>query len=500
MQFSTKVINLAKLKTELAIIPVYKSNRLGNAATALNQLAKGAIKRALDSGDLQSKIGATLLVHGCGPAQRVLLVRMEGEPVSTGLTQRQFNDAIRQALRLALTTSAKEAICFLAEVPIKGIAKDQLAYASTRQLILAARELRYRADQWKGKREPDTATLKALVIATDEASAKAAKRGLDEALAIANGVELAKDLGNAPGNVCTPSYLADTARRMGRSHKLKVQIFDEKKIRALGMGSFLAVAQGSHEPPRMIVLEYRGGPAKQAPVALVGKGITFDTGGISLKPGPEMDEMKFDMCGAASVLGTMLAVAELNLPINLVGVVVATENMPGGSAVKPGDIVKSMSGQTIEILNTDAEGRLILCDALTYVARYKPSTVIDIATLTGACVIALGGQHAGLFTTNAELSGALQSAGTSIGDTCWPMPLDDEYHDALKSNFADMANVGSRAAGAVTAACFLAKFAKGYDWAHLDIAGVAWKSGAAKGGTGRPVPLLTQYLINRSKA
>ncbi len=299
-----------------------------------------------------------------------------------------------------------------------------------------------------------------------------------------------------PPTFVHPLFWPILQKKIGKSLKLKVQVLDTKQLTALKMGSFLSVAQGSEQPPKLIVMEYKGTSAKTAPTVLVGKGVTFDTGGISLKPGAEMDEMKFDMCGAASVLGTMQAIASMKLAVNLVGVVVATENMPSGKAVKPGDIVTSMSGQTIEILNTDAEGRLILCDALTYVARFKPAAVIDIATLTGACVIALGGHHSGLFTQNEKLSAELTAAGKTAGDTCWPMPLDEEYQDLLKSNFADMANIGGRAAGSISAACFLARFTKAYDWAHLDIAGTAWKSGAAKGATGRPVGLLTRYLIN----
>jgi leucyl aminopeptidase len=496
MQFSTKTIAPEKLKKASIVLPVYKNDRLGVAGSILDKLTNQLIAKTLARGDLAAKIGSTLLVHGLGNSSstevvdRLVLVRIEGDQPTN---KKQFTEATRAGLRHLIGTAATEAISYLHEAEVN--AKD-LAW-KIRCQIMVCNELTYRADQWKGQREVETSKLKSIQFAIDKDGAVLASKGLKQGNAISAGVQTAKDLGNAPGNVCTPVYLGERAKQIGKVSKIKVQVFNEKQIKALGMGSFLAVAQGSEQPPRLIVMEYKGGPAKQAPVALVGKGITFDTGGISLKPGAEMDEMKFDMCGAASVLGTMQAAAELGLPINLVGVVVAAENMPSGKAVKPGDIVKSMSGQTIEILNTDAEGRLILCDALTYVARFKPSTVIDIATLTGACVIALGGHHSGLFSANEGLSNALRAAGESTGDTCWPMPLDEEYHEGLKSNFADMANIGSRAGGAITAACFLAKFAKGYDWAHLDIAGTAWKSGAAKGGTGRPVPLLTQYLIDR---
>ncbi len=496
MQFSTKTIAPEKLKKASILLPIYRNDRLGVAAATFDKLTGSLIARTLARGDLAAKVGSTLLVHGFStPSQavtfdRLVLVRMEGEQATN---KKQFTEATRSGLRHMISTAATETISYLHEAEVSS--KD-LAW-KIRCQVMVSNELTYRTDQWKGNREADASKLKAVQFAIDKEGSALASKGLKEGIAISAGVQTAKDLGNAPGNVCTPIYLGERAKQIGKSNKIKVQVLNEKQIKALGMGSFLAVAQGSEQPPRLIVMEYKGGPAKQAPVALVGKGITFDTGGISLKPGAEMDEMKFDMCGAASVLGTMQAVADLGLPINVVGVVVAAENMPSGKAIKPGDIVKSMSGQTIEILNTDAEGRLILCDALTYVARFKPSTVIDIATLTGACVIALGGHHSGLFTANETLSNALRSAGDSTGDTCWPMPLDEEYHEGLKSNFADMANIASRAGGAITAACFLAKFAKGYDWAHLDIAGTAWKSGAAKGGTGRPVPLLTQYLIDR---
>jgi leucyl aminopeptidase len=497
MQFSTKTIAPEKLKKASILLPIYRNDRLGVAAATFDKLTGNLIAKTLARGDLAAKVGSTLLVHGfSSPKQavtfdRLVLVRMEGEQA---ISKKQFTEATRAGLRHMIGTAAIDTISYLHEAEVSS---RDLSW-KIRCQVMVTNELTYRADQWKGNREVDTCKIKSVQFAVDKENGALASKGLKEGIAISDGVQTAKDLGNAPGNVCTPVYLGECAKQIGKANRIKVQVLNEKQIKALGMGSFLAVAQGSDQPPRLIVMEYNGGPSKQAPVALVGKGITFDTGGISLKPGPEMDEMKFDMCGAASVLGTMQAVAELKLPINVVGVVVAAENMPSGKAIKPGDVVKSMSGQTIEILNTDAEGRLILCDALTYVARFKPSTVIDIATLTGACVIALGGHHSGLFTADEKLSNALRSAGESTGDTCWPMPLDEEYHEGLKSNFADMANIGGRPGGAIVAACFLAKFAKGYDWAHLDIAGTAWKSGAAKGGTGRPVPLLTQYLIDRS--
>jgi leucyl aminopeptidase len=311
-------------------------------------------------------------------------------------------------------------------------------------------------------------------------------------------MDLTRDLGNLPGNVCTPTYLGETAKKLAKDFDMKVEVLGLKQLEALKMGSLLSVTRGTAQPPQFIVLQYQGAGAKAAPVVLVGKGVTFDSGGISLKPGEAMDEMKYDMCGAASVLGTLRAVAELGLKLNVVGIIPAVENMPSGTATKPGDIVTSMSGQTIEILNTDAEGRLILCDALTYAERFKPAAVIDIATLTGACIIALGHHNSGLFSKNDELAGELLDASREASDPAWRLPLDDEYQEQLKSNFADIANIGGRPAGSVTAACFLSRFTEAYPWAHLDIAGTAWKSGAAKGATGRPVPLLTQFLIDRA--
>jgi leucyl aminopeptidase len=313
-------------------------------------------------------------------------------------------------------------------------------------------------------------------------------------------MSLTKDLGNLPSNVCTPSYLAERAQKLAREWKLACTVLERRDMERLGMGALLSVAKGSRQPPKFIELRYGGGGKKSKPVVLVGKGITFDTGGISLKPAGEMDEMKFDMCGAASVLGTLRAVAELKLELNVVGLVPTCENMPGGAATKPGDVVTSLSGQTVEILNTDAEGRLILADALTYAERFEPQAVVDIATLTGACVIALGHVCSGLFANKESLSRELQSAGAESWDRAWPLPLWDDYQDALKSNFADFANIGGRPAGSVTAACFLSRFTRKYDWAHLDIAGTAWKSGREKGATGRPVPLLTTFLMKRAAA
>ncbi len=346
---------------------------------------------------------------------------------------------------------------------------------------------------------PADSKLRAVSVVCDKGQAVAVAQGLRLGDAVAAGTALARECANRPANHCTPTYLAAQARKLGKDHGLKVKVLERKDCEKLGMGSFLSVAQGSEQPPKFIVAHWQGADKSDAPVVLVGKGITFDSGGISIKPAAEMDEMKFDMGGAASVLGTLRAVAQMKAKVNLIGIIPACENMPSGRAVKPGDVVTSLSGQTIEIINTDAEGRLILCDALTYAERFKPAVVVDIATLTGACVIALGHHRSGLFSADDALAAELLAAGEQALDPAWRMPLDDEYDEALKSNFADMANVGPRAGGSITAAMFLKRFTAKLRWAHLDIAGTAWKSGAAKGATGRPVPLLTQFVLARAK-
>jgi len=347
--------------------------------------------------------------------------------------------------------------------------------------------------------KPKARTLKNVLISSTHDNAPL-RQAIKHAQALVVGVELAKEWANRPANHATPTDLAHAAKSIASGRSFKCEVLGPKEVAKLGMGAFMAVAQGAAEPLRFIVMRYNGAAASQAPVVLVGKGITFDTGGISIKPAPDMDEMKYDMGGAASVLGVFKALGELKPMINVIGLIPATENMPDGLAVKPGDVVTSMSGQTIEILNTDAEGRLVLCDALTYAERFKPQAVIDIATLTGACVIALGAVRSGLFSSDDALALQLQQAGDYSGDACWRMPLDDDYAEGLKSRFADVANVAGRAAGSVTAAKFLQRFTKSFPWAHLDIAGTAWRSGAAKGATGRPVGLLLQYLVNAAQS
>jgi leucyl aminopeptidase len=408
--------------------------------------------------------------------------------------EKEFGNAIRATLKALNETGTTDAAIYLAELPVR---KRSLAWR-VRQSAMIALDASYKFDQFKSKKD-DARPLKKITFGIEGRNEQAiAEEALTQGLAIAEGMALAKNLGNLPPNICHPTYVAEQARAMASEFKLECEILERADMEKLGMHSLLSVAQGSHQPPKLIVLSHKGGKAGEKPVVLVGKGVTFDTGGISLKPAPDMDEMKYDMCGAAGVLGTMQAVARMKLPINLTVIVPATENMPGGGATRPGDIVTSMSGQTIEILNTDAEGRLILCDALTYAERFEPDAVIDVATLTGACVVALGDVASGLFANKDALARKLLEAGDVAHDRAWHMPLWDDYQDQLKSPFADMGNIGGRLAGAVTAACFLSRFTKKYDWAHLDIAGTANKSGANKGATGRPVPLLAHYLLQRA--
>jgi len=498
MEFNTKAVAPESIKADCLAVGFFED--LGMTATArrIDRISGGAIRAAAASGDMKGKRGSIIVLRGLAgvACSRVAVL---GLGKSTDFGDKAYSDAVTATLRGC--GAGVNAVAFAStDWKVAG----RTAQWNARALVLAARASAFRSDELKSKASTaidDDRNAKQRITVLADKRDRALETGLQQGQAIANGLELTKRLGNLPGNVCTPDFLAAQARRLGREWGLKVQVFDRRQVAALGMGSFLSVTNGSVQPPRFIVLRYQGagGAGFAAPVALVGKGITFDSGGISLKPGSAMDEMKYDMCGAGTVLGTLRAVAELKLPINVVGVIPACENLPSGSATKPGDIVTSMSGQTIEVLNTDAEGRLVLCDALTYVQRFKPAAIVDIATLTGACVVALGNVHTGLFSTDDALAGELLSAASAAGDTAWRMPVDEEYQDQLKSNFADMANIGLPGnAGAVTAACFLARYVRGQSWAHLDIAGTAWRGGAAKGATGRPVPLLTEFLIKRA--
>lgn len=496
MEFSIKTANLEKDHSDCVVVGVYEDGVLSEAAKVLDVASHGFITQIVTRGDMEGKAGASLMLHSAPvlATPRVLLVGLGKE---NELDAKKFAQAARASIKALSSLPIKEALTTLADLPVKNMdVRRRVAL-----LAEASLDAGYQFDAPKQKKEDKKdkpkKSLKKLIVHVASTEVAEAKQGLVAGESLAKGVRLAKDLGNLPPNVCTPTYLAEQAQKMGKQHDFKVKVLDVDDIKKLGMGSFMGVAQGSQEPPKFIVMEYLKGKKDQKPVVLVGKGITFDTGGISLKPGAEMDEMKYDMCGAASVLGTLRAVSEMELAINVVALIPTCENMPDGRATRPGDVLTSMSGLTIEVLNTDAEGRLILCDALTYAERYEPAVVIDIATLTGACVIALGHHASGLFTNQDALANDLLQAGEEALDRAWRMPLWEDYQSQLDSNFADMANIGGRAAGSITAACFLSRFTKKYDWAHLDIAGTAWKSGKEKGGTGRPVPLLTQFLMNR---
>lgn len=493
MEFSIKQSSPEKQRSGCVVVGVYEGGKLSTAAQLLDKAAAHHLSDLIARGDMNGKVGSTMMLHHVANivAERVLMV---GLGKANEFSAKQLLDVLRATLGTLQKTACKDAALYLTDLPVKG--RDEAW--KTMQAVLIAAESGYRCDQLKSK-PADASTLRKILLGCADKPGSAAQAALGQATAIAHGMQLTKDLGNLPGNICTPTYLAEQAKKLAKEHKLKATILEEKDMRKLGMHSLLSVTHGSRQPAKLITLEYQGGGKKQKPVVLVGKGITFDSGGISLKPGAEMDEMKYDMCGAASVLGTMRAIAEMGLKLNVVAVIPSCENMPGGAASKPGDIVKSMSGQTIEILNTDAEGRLVLCDALTYAARFEPDTVVDIATLTGACVIALGHVASGLFSNEDKLAKELLDAGDYSYDPAWHMPLWDDYQQQLDSNFADMQNIGGRAGGSITAACFLSRFTKDYRWAHLDIAGTAWKSGKEKGATGRPVPLLTQYLIKRAQ-
>jgi leucyl aminopeptidase len=496
MKFITQNFSASKLKTCAIVVGVFSGEKdaivLSAAAQALK--AQGLLADVLATGDVSGKPGKVTVaaLPAKSGAARVVLV---GLGDAAKVSAKSYVNAVKAAVAAIAGTSAADAFITLNQVEVGGLD----AAAKARLTAMAALDATYRFDTTKSKKEP-AIKLTQIAVAADAKQEKAVAAGLAAGSAVGDGQSLAKTLGNLPANVCTPTYLADTAKKIGKQFKMNVDVLDRKQCEALKMGSFLAVARGSDEPPKFIVIKHMGGAKNAAPVVLVGKGITFDTGGISLKPGEAMDEMKFDMCGAASVLGTMHAVGAMKLKLNVIGVVPTCENMPSGRATKPGDVITSMSGQTVEVLNTDAEGRLILNDALTYAKRFKPAAVVDIATLTGAMVIALGNITTGMFSNDDALAGDLLAAAGDAVDATWRMPLAEEYHEGLKSNFADMANIAGRPGGSITAACFLEKYVDGMKWAHLDIAGTAWKSGAGKGATGRPVPLLTHYLMAKAKA
>ncbi len=494
MEFSVKSGSPEKQRSACVVVGVFEPRRLSPVAEQLDKISDGYLSSLLRRGDLEGKPGQMLLLHQVPGvlSERVLLVGCGKE---RELDERQYKQIINKTITTLNETGSMEAVCFLTELHVKG--RD--TYWKVRQAVETTKAGLYSFDQFKtNKAEPRRPLRKLVFNVPTRRELTIGERAINHGLAVAKGVRICRDVANMPPNVCNPAYLASQARRLADAYgNITTRVVGEQEMAELGMNSYLAVARGSENEAMMAIIEYKGN-ADAKPIVLVGKGLTFDSGGISIKPADGMDEMKYDMGGAASVLGTMHALAQLQLPINVIGVLAGCENMPGGNAYRPGDILTTMSGQTVEVLNTDAEGRLVLCDALTYVDRYDPETVIDVATLTGACIIALGHHTSGLLANHNPLAHELLNASEQAGDRAWRLPLFDEYQEQLESPFADMANIGGRPAGTITAAAFLSRFTKKYNWAHLDIAGTAWKSGKEKGSTGRPVPLLTQFLLNRA--
>jgi leucyl aminopeptidase len=494
VEFSIKGGDLSKLKTECVIVGAFESKKLNAAGQSLDKVSKGAISAAVSSGDLSCKLGSTLMLHNVSgvAAKRVLVVGLGDEAKFSGATMESgYVKAANAAFKALKSTAVTDVTLAISAGSAKEIA------FKVQQGVVAAIAAAYRYTATK-KADTKNGGKSLQLHIGGKVDEKAVRSAIKAGEAIAEGMNLTRNLGDLPPNIATPTHLATTAKDLAKRYKFKCTVLEKKDMEKLGMNTLLSVSKASYQPPKFIVLEHNGGKKGAAPIVLVGKGITFDTGGISLKPAPEMDEMKYDMCGAGSMLGVMKTVGMLNLPLNVVMLVPTCENMPGGNATRPGDIVKSMSGQTVEILNTDAEGRLILCDALTYAERFKPACVVDAATLTGAMVIALGHVTTGVFANDDALGAELVAAGVSAHDRAWLLPMGEEYDEALKSNFADIPNIAGRAGGSITAACFLGRFAGKFKWAHLDIAGTAWKSGADKGATGRPVPLLANFLMKRA--
>jgi len=494
MEFVVNVESIATQRTGCVVAGVYEGGKLSPSATELDTVSGRALSDVLERGDLEGDLGATLLLTRIPnvAAERVLLVGLGAEQE---FSESSYHTALGATTSVLRTTGAADATLCLDEVSISGRDSEW----KIEQAVLAVMDGLYRFDKLKsapprGRR----ALAKISLHLSDRATARAAGIAIERAMAIAQGITFAKDLGNLPANICTPTYLAEQARELGRQLGFDVQILDQEAIEELGMNAFLAVAGGSRQPPKLIVMEYRAGASDAEPIVIVGKGITFDTGGLSIKSASDMEQMKFDMCGAASVFGVLRASALMKIPLNVVGIIPATENMPDGNAIRPGDVVKTMSGQTVEILDTDSEGRLVLCDALTYAARYNPAVLIDVATLTGAIVRALGEIASGVFSNSDALVREVVEAGDNAWDRAWHMPLWHEYQDTFKSSIADFANVGPRGDCAITAACFLSRFTQRYPWVHLDIAGTATKSGDDKGATGRPVALLVHFLMGRA--
>ena len=495
MEFSVKSGSPEKQRSACIVVGVFEPRRLTAVAEQLDEISEGYISNLLRRGDLEGKAGQMLLLHHVPNvlSERVLLVGCGKE---RELDERQYKQIIAKTIKTLNETGSMEAVCFLTELHVKG--RD--TYWKVRQAVEATQDSLYTFLQLKTKKgEPRRPLRKIVLNVPTRRELTVGERAIEHGLAISKGASLTKDVANMPPNICNPAYLWEQAQSLAENYdSISAEVVNEAMMAELGMNSYLAVGRGSENESMMSIITHKGGPDDQAPIVLVGKGLTFDSGGISIKPGEGMDEMKYDMGGAAGVLGTMQTVAELTLPVNVIGVLAGCENMPDGKSYRPGDILTTMSGQTVEVLNTDAEGRLVLCDALTYVERFEPELVIDVATLTGAVIVALGNHATGLMSTHNPLAHELMNAGDQSSDRAWRLPVWDEYQDQLESPFADFTNLGGRAAGSITAACFLSRFTKKYNWAHMDIAGTAWRSGKNKGATGRPVPMLSQFLMNRS--
>lgn len=495
MEFNVKSGNPEKQRSACVVIGVFESRKLSQAGEQIDEVSEGYLSNLLRRGDMEGKLGKVLLLHNVPNtlSDRVLLIGCGKE---RDFSDKQYQTVIAKAITTLNETGSMEAVCFLSELNVKG--RD--THWKVRHAVEATQDTLYAFEEFKSKSDAARRPVRRLVFnVTTRKELAIGEIAITEGQAISKGAHKARDLANLPPNIANPAYLAEQAKMLAIANdNIECLVLDETELKEMGMGAFTAVTQGSENSGKLIVLKYNGATDQQKPIVLVGKGITFDSGGISLKPGERMDEMKYDMGGAAGVFGSFVAVTEMALKVNLIMVIASAENMPSGNACRPGDIVTTLSGQTVEILNTDAEGRLVLCDALTYVERFDPDVVIDVATLTGACIVALGDQASGLLSNHNPLAHELLNAGELCGDRAWRLPLWDEYQHQLDSNFADMSNLGGKGAGTITAACFLSRYAKKYHWAHLDIAGTAWKTGKQKGATGRPVPLLTQYILNRA--
>ncbi|HFT0289762.1 TPA: leucyl aminopeptidase [Proteus mirabilis] len=496
MEFNVKSGSPEKQRSACIIVGVFEPRRLSPIAEQLDKISDGYISALLRRGELEGKVGQSLLLHHVPNvlSERVLLIGCGKE---RELDERQYKQIIQKTINTLNETGSMEAVCFLTELHVKG----RNNYWKVRQAVETAKDCLYTFDQLKSNKTELRRPLRKMVFnVPTRRELPSGERAIAHGLAIASGIKACKDLANMPPNICNAAYLASQARQLADSSaNVSTRVIGEEQMKELNMNAYLAVGQGSQNESLMSIIEYKGNQDPESrPIVLVGKGLTFDSGGISIKPADGMDEMKYDMCGAATVYGVMRVVAELQLPINVIGVLAGCENMPGGKAYRPGDILTTMSGQTVEVLNTDAEGRLVLCDTLTYVERFEPELVIDIATLTGACMVALGHHYSGLMSNHNPLAHELMNASEQAGDRAWRLPLGEEFYEQIESNFADLANTDGRLGGAITAGCFLARFASKYNWAHLDIAGTAWRSGKAKGATGRPVSLLSQFLLNRA--